>query len=75
MARTDAVTTLKKPVRRTARCHVPHGVKPVIVITLYPGGVIGLRESGRRQASEQQVEAGALYAQLVAKATRKRGAR
>ena len=69
------MTTLRKPVSRSARCHVPHGINPTIVITLYPGGLIGLRESGRRKGSEQQVEAGALYAQLVARAARQRGRR
>lgn len=61
------MTDLRRPVKRVARgCTVPHGVNPTLVIALHPGGVIGLRESRRRQ--EYLVEAGALYAQLVAKA-------
>ena len=57
------MTRLAKPVTRTAMCAVPHGVNPTLVITLYPGGVIGLRESRRRK--EYTVAAGTLYAQLV----------
>jgi hypothetical protein len=58
------MTALTRPVKRTATCAVPYGVNPSIVIALYPGGVIGLREA--RQRKEYQVAAGTLYGQLVA---------
>ena len=58
------MTDLHKPVRRVAAAHVPHGVNPRIVVTLYPNGVIGLREARRRR--EYQLGIGALYVQAVA---------
>lgn len=57
------MTALTKPVKRSTPARVPHGITPILVIMLYPGGMIGLRELGRRR--EYQVEAGALYARLV----------
>lgn len=57
-----AVST--RPVKRTVRCEVPHGVNPTIAVTLYPGGVLGLREARRRK--EYTTSLGALYARLVA---------
>ena len=56
---------LNKPVTRQTRASVPHGVKPQIVIVLYPGGTIGLREAGRRKASEVCVDVGTLYVRAV----------
>lgn len=67
------MTKLVKPVKRTATCQVPHGVNPSLVITLHPGGVIGLRESRRRR--EYLIAAGRLYAQLVAAEARQKRAR
>jgi hypothetical protein len=43
------MTKVTKPVRRTMRLDVAHGITPDIIVSLYPSGVIGLRESGRRQ--------------------------
>jgi hypothetical protein len=60
------MTTLSKIVSRLASVSVPHGVKPEIVITLYPGGTIGLRESGRRKATEVYIDAGTLYVRCLA---------
>lgn len=58
------MTKLNRAVRRTTRVgDVPHGVRNDLVITLYPGGVIGLREHRRRR--EFQVSAGTLYTRLV----------
>ena len=58
------MTAATKPVRRKVRsAHVPHGVNPDIVVTIYPGAIIGLREARRRR--EYKVEVGALYARLV----------
>jgi hypothetical protein len=45
---------------------VQHGVDPQIVITLYPGGTIGLRELRRKV--EYRLDAGALYVGEVRKA-------
>ena len=65
------MTTLtSKPVRRKVRVKAPHGVNPELVITLYPGGIIGLREAGRRR--EYHVAAGSLYARLVTQEARQR---
>ncbi len=47
------------PTRRVARVRVPHGVRPEIVISVYPGGQIGLRELGRQD--EYVLDAGVLY--------------
>ena len=57
------MTTLTRPVRRTTPWAAPHGVAPSVVITLYPGGVIGLREHRRRK--EVQVNAATLYTQAL----------
>jgi hypothetical protein len=59
------MTSLHKPVTRRTRASVPHGVKPELVITLYPGGTIGLRESGRRKKAEYFLDVGALYVRAV----------
>ncbi len=58
------MTDLKRPVKRVARgLVVPHGVNPDLVISLYPGGVIGLREARRRK--EVKVSAATLYTQAL----------
>ena len=65
------MTDLKKPVRRSTHAVVPYGVSPRIVVTLYPGGFIGLREHKRRR--EYQLGLGSLYVQAVgAEARRER---
>lgn len=56
-------TELKKPLRRGVTSNVPHGVNPRIIVTLYPHGVIGLREARRRR--EYLVGLGTLYVQAV----------
>lgn len=58
------MTDLKRPLKRGILSNVPHGVNPKIVVTLYPNGVIGLRESRRRR--EYTLGVGALYVQAVA---------
>lgn len=57
------MTALTKRVVRKTRGRVPHGVRAEIVVTLYPGGIIGLRELGRRK--EYDFEVGALYSRAV----------
>lgn len=56
-------TDLKKVLRRGVVSNVPHGVNPKIIVTLYPHGVIGLREYRRRH--EYVLGIGALYVQAV----------
>jgi hypothetical protein len=60
----DAVS----PVRRKVRPHVPHGVRPQIVVTIYPDATIGLRELGRAVRTEQRFDVGQLYVGAVASA-------
>ena len=57
------MTRLSKPVTRRTSWNAPHGVNPEVVITLYPGGVIGLREARRRK--EVQVNASTLYTRAL----------
>lgn len=58
------MTDLKRPVKRVARgLAVPHGVNPDLVINLYPGGVIGLREARRRK--EVKISALTLYTRAL----------
>ncbi len=57
------MTDLKRMVRRVARGIGPRGFKPDIVMTIYPGGVLGLRESGRRK--EYQLGVGELLVLAV----------
>ena len=59
------MTDLNKQISRKTRANVPHGVRGEIIVTLYPGGTIGLRESGRRKASEVCVDVGTLYVRAV----------
>ncbi len=63
------MTALKKPVRRTTTWHAPHGVADQVIITLYPGGVIGLRE--RRRRKEVQLDAAQLYTRALLEERRK----
>lgn len=62
------MTKLTKPVRRTTHANVPYGVTPQIVVTLYPGGIIGLREQRHRR--EYTLGIGTLYVQAMLAQTR-----
>lgn len=60
-------TTLNKPVKRRTADKLRNGGKPRrLVITLYPGdivgGIIGLREEGRRQEEFVTIEGAYQYA-------------
>lgn len=57
------MTDLKKPLRRGITSNVPYGVNPKIIVTLYPNGIIGLREARRRK--EYALSVGTLYVQAV----------
>lgn len=60
------MTRITKELRRLVRlAEYQHGTSPEMVITIYPGGIIGLRERGRRQKSELTVKAAGLYVQLL----------
>jgi len=60
------MTRLTSSVHRVARVReVPHGVNDELVITLYPGGTIGIRELRRSMATEKQFDAGQLYSAAV----------
>jgi hypothetical protein len=75
------MTTLTKPVTRKAYTQpAAHGVRPELVISLHPGGIIAIREVGRRAASEICVYAASIYvdairAEAAAKRAEKRKAR
>jgi hypothetical protein len=56
------MTPLSKPISRKAHT-IPaaYGIRPELVITLYPRGIIGIREAGRRTPSEVTFDASELY--------------
>lgn len=56
------MTTLNKPISRKAET-IPaaYGIRSELIITLYPRGIIGLRESGRRATSEITFDGSELY--------------
>lgn len=62
------MTILTKPVKRSTPWNAPHGVARSVVITLYPGGIIGLREHKRRK--EVKVDAATLYTRALLAETR-----
>jgi hypothetical protein len=56
------MTALTKPVTRKANtCPAAHGVSPQLIISLHPGGIIGIREHGRRSKTEVCFDASVLY--------------
>ncbi len=60
------MTTLNKPVaRRAVTRPAAYGVRAELVISLHPGGIIGIREVGRRSKSEVCFEASGLYVEGV----------
>ena len=61
-------TPLKKLLRRQVTASVPYGVNPQIIITLYPNGILGMRESRRRR--EYCAAIGTVYQQAVFAAAR-----
>lgn len=61
-------TACTKPVKRKVRANVPFGVNPDIILTIYPSGVIGLRESRRRR--EYIVSIGMIYQNAVLQCAR-----
>lgn len=62
-----------KVVRRKTVASVIHGVNPNLVITLYPRGVIGIRELRRRK--EFCFDAGTLYVKALINEGMRKGGR
>ena len=56
------MTRLTKPVRRVVSHRTSHAIGE-LVITLYPGGIIGIRESRRRK--EVTLDASVLYIRAI----------
>lgn len=60
------MTPLNKPVTRKAVTRpAAHGVRAELVISLHPGGIVGIREVGRRSKSEVCFEAAELYVEGI----------
>jgi hypothetical protein len=60
------MTELNKPIARKAITRpAAYGVRAELVIALHPGGIIGIREVGRRSKSEVCFEASELYVEGV----------
>lgn len=53
------MTTITKPVRRVAQARMPHGYADRLIITLYPGGIVEVREVRRKETV--QFDLGRLY--------------
>jgi hypothetical protein len=61
------MTKLQKPLCRTTEARrMPHGFKSTLVLTIYPGAVVEVRESGRR--SGLRFDLGELYARASVRA-------
>lgn len=57
------MTILHKPVKRSTRIAAPGSGRPMdIIVTLYPGGMIGLRHKGSRTEYEYPLTTLYLYA-------------
>lgn len=56
-------TRLTKPVARRTPWRAPYGVARQVVAILYPGGLLGLREHGRRK--EVKVELSTIYTRAL----------
>ncbi len=69
------LTSSDKPTKRCVTARVPHGVKPQLVLTIYPDGILGIRELGRRR--EYQLDVATLYVTAIRRevAARKGGRR
>jgi hypothetical protein len=60
------MTSLNKPIARKAVTRpAAHGVRAELVISLHPGGIVGIREVGRRSKSEVCFDAASLYVEGV----------
>jgi len=58
------MTELTKPVRRVAQVRqMPHGFRDRLVITLFPGGIVSVRETRHKESIE--FDLGKLYASAL----------
>lgn len=63
-----------RPVRRTVRIRHRHGVSDRLVVTLFPDGILSLREYRRPQDTEVLVDVGLIYSQQkILQAMRRNG--
>ena len=62
-----------KPTKRVVTTHAPHGVRPNIVVSVHPNGILGLRELGRRKGYELDIAA--LYVSAVRAEVREKQAK
>ncbi len=71
------MTALNKPVRRVAQVReMPHGFRDRLVVTLYPGGIVSVREVRRREAVEfdlSKLYVSALITRSLARRITRRG--
>lgn len=58
------MTTMTKPVTRRVASRLPHGFRDSLIITLYPGGIVEVREPWGKAYS---FDLGLLYAKAVIK--------
>ena len=58
------------PVRRMVVTRAPHGVRPEIVVSLYPNGTVGLKEARRPARTEKFITLAELYVYLIERAMR-----
>jgi len=70
------MTALSRPIKRTCnpRTKLPHGFADTLILTLYPGGILGVREARHRE--ELTLDVADWYARTLTRraleATRKR---
>ena len=72
------LTCEDRATKRVVTTHAPHGVRPNIVVSIHPNGMIGLRELGRRKEYELDIAAlyvAALRAEIRNKKTKRKGRR
>lgn len=54
-------TRSTKPLARLLYTRPSHGIRPEIVVTIYPTGELGFRELGRPSRTEQRLGVATLY--------------
>ena len=68
------MTTLSKPLTRSViHPRMPHGYADRLVISIYPGAIIEVRESRRRQSV--RLDLGVLYVQELIRLAREQAAK
>ena len=72
------LTSEDKATKRVVTTHAPFGVRPNIVVSVHPNGMLGLRELGRRKEYELDIAAlyvSALRAEVRNKKVKRKGRR